>query len=282
MQRPPRLIERAVEPERPSDLPRMLTALHRLAAEDPGFAFTTDPESNQTVVAGVSEAQLEANLQTLHQQVACRLGGPQIAYRETITQSAEIDYTHKRQRDGAGEYARIKLRFAPQAQGAGYAFENRIVGGSVPDAYVPGVENGLASSRMTGVLAGFPVIDFKASLLDGAYHDIDSSVLAFEIAARAAFREGLPKAKPVLLEPVVIATVTTAKPATVVARLHERGGDPVVVAGGVQATMRLGSLLGFGEELGTEGSLATAFSHYAPVDRPTEDPPFAPDIGKRA
>ena len=142
-------------------------------------------------------------------KVDANVGAPQVAYRETISRTAEIDYTHKKQTGGAGQFARVKIRFEPLAPGSGFQFESAIVGGSVPREYVPGVQKGLDSARTTGVIAGFPMIDFKATLIDGAYHDVDSSVLAFEIASRAAYREGLPKAGPKLLEPLMKVEVVT-------------------------------------------------------------------------
>jgi elongation factor G len=141
--------------------------------------------------------------------VDANVGAPQVAYRETITQTAEIDYTHKKQTGGSGQYARLKLVFEPLEVGEGFVFENKVVGGSVPKEYIPGVEKGLNSSKESGVIAGFPLIDFKATLVDGASHDVDSSVMAFEIAARAAFREGVPKARPRLMEPVMRVEVVT-------------------------------------------------------------------------
>jgi len=142
-------------------------------------------------------------------KVEANVGAPQVAYRETITKKASIDYTHKKQSGGSGQFARINLEFEPLPPGSGFVFESKIVGGSVPKEFIPGVEKGLKSSLNNGVVAGYPMIDFKATLTDGAYHDVDSSVLAFEIAARAAFREGLPKGDPRLLEPIMKVEVVT-------------------------------------------------------------------------
>jgi elongation factor G len=142
-------------------------------------------------------------------KVDANVGAPQVAYRETISRAAEVDYTHKKQSGGAGQYARIALKFEPGEVGSGFQFESKIVGGSVPREYIPGVQKGLDSARQAGVLAGFPVIDFKVALVDGAYHDVDSSALAFEIAARAAFREGIAKSGPRLLEPMMRVEVVT-------------------------------------------------------------------------
>jgi elongation factor G len=211
MEFPDPVIEVAVEPKTKADQEKMGMALTRLAAEDPSFRVATDAESGQTVIKGMGELHLEIIVDRMKREfkVDANVGQPQVAYRETISRPAEIDYTHKKQTGGAGQFARITLRFEPQESGSGFLFESKIVGGSVPKEYVPGVQKGLESARESGVIAGFPVIDFKASLVDGAYHDVDSSVLAFEIAARAAFREGLPKAGPKLLEPLMKVEVVT-------------------------------------------------------------------------
>jgi len=211
MEFPDPVIEVAVEPKTKGDQEKMGVALNRLAQEDPSFRVASDAESGQTIIKGMGELHLEIIVDRMKREfkVEANVGAPQVAYRETITQRAEIDYTHKKQTGGSGQFARVKLVFEPQEPGKGYEFVNAIHGGSVPREYIPGVEKGLNGSRDTGVLAGFPVIDFKASLIDGASHDVDSSVLAFEIASRAAFREGLPKAKPVLLEPIMRVEVVT-------------------------------------------------------------------------
>jgi len=211
MEFPDPVIEVAVEPKTKSDQEKMGVALSRLAAEDPSFRVSSDPESGQTVIKGMGELHLEIIVDRMKREfkVDANVGAPQVAYRETISRVAEIDYTHKKQTGGAGQFARVKIRFEPQEPGAGFTFESAIVGGNVPREYVPGVQKGLDSARDTGVIAGFPVIDFKATLIDGAYHDVDSSVLAFEIASRAAFREGLPKAGPRLLEPLMKVEVVT-------------------------------------------------------------------------
>jgi elongation factor G len=211
MEFPEPVIEVAVEPKTKGDQEKMGVALGRLAQEDPSFRVASDPESGQTVIKGMGELHLEIIVDRMKREfkVDANVGAPQVAYRETISRTAEIDYTHKKQTGGSGQFARIKLRFEPLPPGEGYVFENAIVGGSVPKEYIPGVDKGLKSARETGVIAGFPVIDFKATLFDGNSHDVDSSVLAFEIASRAAFREGLPKAGPVLLEPVMRVEVVT-------------------------------------------------------------------------
>jgi elongation factor G len=211
MEFPDPVIEVAVEPKTKGDQEKMGIALSRLAAEDPSFRVSSDPESGQTVIKGMGELHLEIIVDRMKREfkVDANVGQPQVAYRETISRMAEIDYTHKKQTGGAGQFARIKLRFEPLPPGSGFQFESAVVGGAVPKEYIPGVHKGLESARSNGVVAGFPVIDFKASLIDGAYHDVDSSVLAFEIAARAAFREGMPKAAPKLLEPLMKVEVVT-------------------------------------------------------------------------
>jgi elongation factor G len=211
MEFPDPVIEVAVEPKTKSDQEKMGVALGRLAQEDPSFRVSSDPESGQTVIKGMGELHLEILVDRMRREfkVDANVGAPQVAYRETITRVAEIDYTHKKQTGGSGQFARVKLVFEPMASGEGFLFENAVTGGSVPKEYVPGVQKGLNSARDTGVIAGFPMIDFKATLVDGASHDVDSSVLAFEIATRAAYRDGVARAKPVLLEPVMRVEVVT-------------------------------------------------------------------------
>jgi len=211
MEFPDPVIEIAVEPKSKADQDKMGQALARLATEDPSFRVSVDDESGQTVIKGMGELHLEIIVDRMKREfkVDANIGAPQVAYRETISRSADVDYTHKKQTGGAGQFARIKLRFEPLPPGSGFVFENSVVGGVVPKEYVPGVEKGLRASTENGVLAGFPVIDLKVDLFDGAYHDVDSSVLAFDIAARAAFKEGVMKAAPKLLEPIMRVEVVT-------------------------------------------------------------------------
>ena len=211
MEFPDPVIEVAVEPKTKADQEKMGIALQRLAAEDPSFKVSTDHESGQTVMKGMGELHLEILVDRMLREfkVDATVGAPQVAYRETITQPTSIDYTHKKQSGGAGQFAKVVIEFEPLAKGDGFIFESKIVGGRVPKEYIPGVEKGLKASIETGFLAGFPVIDFKCTLVDGAFHDVDSSVMAFEIAARAAFREAMPKAKAVLLEPMMKVEVVT-------------------------------------------------------------------------
>jgi len=211
MEFPDPVIEIAVEPKTKSDQEKMATALQRLAAEDPSFQVSTDQESGQTVIKGMGELHLEIIVDRMLREfkVDANIGQPQVAYRETISREADIDYTHKKQTGGSGQFARVKIKFEPMESGSGFEFENKVVGGNVPREFIPGVEKGLSSAMDSGVLSGFPVTDVKATLYDGASHDVDSSVMAFEIAARAAFREGCQKAGPQLLEPVMRVEVVT-------------------------------------------------------------------------
>ncbi|MGO8951780.1 MAG: elongation factor G [Rhodomicrobium sp.] len=205
MEFPNPVIEVAVEPKTKADQEKMGLALNRLAQEDPSFRVTTDQESGQTIIKGMGELHLEIIVDRMRREfkVEATVGAPQVAYRETITRKQEVDYTHKKQTGGTGQFARVKLVLEPQEQGAGFVFESKIIGGSVPKEYIPGVEKGVKSVLENGILAGFPMLDLKVSLIDGAYHEVDSSALAFEIASRAAFREGAQKAGPKLLEPIM-------------------------------------------------------------------------------
>jgi elongation factor G len=208
---PEPVIEIAIEPKSKADQEKLGVALQKLAAEDPTFRVSTDQESGQTILKGMGELHLDIKVDILKRtyKVEANIGQPQVAYRETLGRKTEINYTHKKQTGGSGQFAEVKIIFEPNEPGGGYSFENKVVGGSVPREFVPGVEKGLASAKDNGLLAGFPVIDFKATLVDGKYHDVDSSVLAFEIAARAAFRELRDKAQPKLLEPIMKVEVTT-------------------------------------------------------------------------
>jgi elongation factor G len=205
MEFPEPVIEIAVEPKTQSDQEKMGVALNRLAAEDPSFRVASDPESGQTVIKGMGELHLEIIVDRMLREfkVDAKIGQPQVAYRETISRKADVDYTHKKQTGGSGQFARIKIELEPLPSGSGFQFENEVVGGNIPKEFIPGVQKGLKSAIESGVMSGFPVTDLKVTLYDGAYHDVDSSVMAFEIAARAAFREGAQKAGPKLLEPVM-------------------------------------------------------------------------------
>jgi elongation factor G len=226
---PDPVIEIAVEPKTKGDQEKMATALGRLAQEDPSFQVASDPESGQTIIKGMGELHLEILVDRMRREfnVDANVGLPQVAYRETISRETVTDYTHKKQTGGAGQFARVKIVFEPLKPGEGFVFDNAVVGGSVPREYVPGVEKGLKGARESGIIAGFPVIDFKATLIDGASHDVDSSVMAFEIASRQAFREGVSKAGPVLLEPVMRVEVVTPEDymGDVIGDLNSRRGN---------------------------------------------------------
>lgn len=210
---PAPVIEVSVEPKSTADQEKMGIALSRLASEDPSLRIESDKESGQTILKGMGELHLEIIIDRMKREfkVDANIGQPKVAYRETITKKVEIDYVHKKQSGGAGQFAKVKITFEPlPADGTeDYLFESKIVGGRVPKEYIPGVEKGLLSAKENGFLAGYPVVRLKTQLLDGAYHDVDSSVLAFEIAARSAFREAMEKAGPVLLEPVMKVEVVT-------------------------------------------------------------------------
>ena len=211
MEFPEPVIEVAVEPKTKADQEKMGLALSRLAKEEPSFRVSSDNESGQTVISGMGELHLDILVDRMKREfkVEANVGAPQVAYRETFSKEAEIDYTHKKQSGGAGQFARLKIIITPSQPGEGYNFTSEIVGGSIPKEYIPGVEKGIESVKETGALAGFPIIDFSVRLVDGAYHDVDSSVMAFEIAARAAFREVCRDAGIKLLEPIMKVEVVT-------------------------------------------------------------------------
>jgi elongation factor G len=211
MEFPDPVIEVAVEPKTKGDQEKLGVALHRLAQEDPSFRVSVDHESGQTIIKGMGELHLDIIVDRMKREfkVEANVGAPQVAYRETVSKRAEIDYTHKKQTGGSGQYARVKFVVEPNEQGKGFEFENKVVGGNVPKEYIPGVAKGVQSVVDSGVLAGFPILDVKVTLTDGAYHDVDSSVMAFEIASRAAFREAAMKAGPKLLEPMMKVEVVT-------------------------------------------------------------------------
>jgi elongation factor G len=295
---PPFLVEIAIEPElrSRSDFEDFEVALNRLAAEDEhGFIIQTDRETGQTVVKGLSEEHLAWLVERMGSKfgIAVNAGAPQVAYRETLGRMAEIDYTHKKQSGGSGQFARIKLVFEPGAPGSGYHFENKIVGGSVPKEYIPSIEKGLKAAREMVVLAGFPVIDFKATLVDGAHHDVDSSAVAFEIAAWAAFREGLAKAQCKLLEPIMKVEVVMPEErlGEVIGDLNRRRGQiqGMEARGDAQvidAMVPLANMFGYVNTLRfmTQrcADYTMSFDHYAPVPmRPDDDDPSAPAVALR-
>ncbi|MFN3251211.1 elongation factor G [Roseibium album] len=229
MEFPEPVIEIAVEPKTKGDQEKMGLALNRLAAEDPSFRVKTDEESGQTIIAGMGELHLDIIVDRMKREfkVEANIGAPQVAYRETITKVADVDYTHKKQSGGSGQFARIKLTIEPAEPNEGYVFDSKVVGGNVPKEYIPGVTKGIESVMSSGPLAGFPMLDIKATLTDGAYHDVDSSVLAFEIAGRAGFREAIQKAGPKLLEPIMKVEVVTPEDymGDVIGDLNSRRGQ---------------------------------------------------------
>ncbi len=284
MEFPDPVIEVAVEPKTKGDQEKMAVALGRLAQEDPSFRVSSDKESGQTVIKGMGELHLDIIVDRMKREfkVDANVGAPQVAYRETISRETEIDYTHKKQTGGSGQFARIKLIFAPQEPGEGFVFENKVVGGAVPKEYVPGVEKGLVGAMETGVIAGFPVIDVKASLVDGASHDVDSSVMAFEIASRAAFREGISKAGPVLLEPMMRVEVVTPEEymGDIIGDLNSRRGnvsgmDTRGNARVINAMVPLANMFGYVNTLRSmsqgRAQYTMHFDHYERVPRAVAD-----------
>ncbi len=229
MEFPDPVIEVAVEPKSKADVEKMGMALSRLAAEDPSFRVTSDDESGQTVIKGMGELHLEILVDRMKREfkVEANVGAPQVAYRETISKEYDCDYTHKKQTGGSGQFARVEILFEPLEPGSGIEFESKIVGGNVPKEYIPGVEKGVRSALESGVIAGFPMTDLKATLHDGAYHDVDSSVMAFEIAGRAAVREGVPQAGAKLLEPMMKVEVVTPEEymGDIIGDLNSRRGN---------------------------------------------------------
>ena len=226
---PEPVIEIAVEPKTKADQEKMGAALSRLAQEDPSFRVSSDDESGQTIIKGMGELHLDIIVDRMKREfkVEANIGAPQVAYRETITRASDVDYTHKKQSGGSGQFARVKMTVSPGEPGTGFVFTNKIVGGSIPKEYIPGVEKGIASVLDNGILAGFPLLDIDVVLNDGAYHDVDSSVMAFEIAGRAAFREAAQTASPKLLEPIMDVEVVTPEDymGDVIGDLNSRRGQ---------------------------------------------------------
>ena len=281
---PDPVIEIAVEPKTKADQEKMSTGLARLAAEDPSFRVETDLESGQTIMKGMGELHLDILVDRLRREfkVEANIGAPQVAYRETISREAEITYTHKKQSGGSGQFAEVKMILMPTEPGEGYSFESRIVGGAVPKEYIPGVEKGINSVMDSGPLAGFPVIDFKVALIDGKFHDVDSSVLAFEIAARMGMREGMRKAGAKLLEPIMKVEVITPEDYTggIIGDLTSRRGqvqgqDTRGNAIAIDANVPLANMFGYINTLRSMSSgranFTMQFSHYEPVPQNISD-----------
>ncbi|WP_425073720.1 elongation factor G [Sagittula sp. S175] len=281
---PEPVIEIAVEPKTKGDQEKMSAGLARLAAEDPSFRVETDLESGQTIMKGMGELHLDILVDRLKREfkVEANIGAPQVAYRETISHGIEHTYTHKKQSGGSGQYAEVKLDIQPTEPGEGFSFESKIVGGAVPKEYIPGVEKGIKSVMDSGPLAGFPVIDFKVSLIDGKFHDVDSSVLAFEIAARMCMREGLKKAGAKLLEPMMKVEVVTPEEYTggIIGDLTSRRGqvsgqDSRGNAVAINAFVPLANMFGYINTLRSMSSgraqFTMQFDHYDPVPQNISD-----------
>jgi elongation factor G len=281
MEFPDPVIEMAVEPKTKADQEKMAIALGKLAAEDPSFRVSTDQESGQTIIKGMGELHLDIKVDILRRthKVDVQVGAPQVAYRETI--KAKVmghDYTHKKQTGGTGQFARVKFNVMPNEKGAGFAFDSKIIGGTVPKEYIPGVEKGLNSVMTSGPLAGFPMVDIKVELIDGAYHEVDSSAIAFEIASRMGFREAIAKGSPALLEPIMKVEVVTPEEFTgsVIGDLNSRRGqiqgqDMRGNANVVNAFVPLANMFGYVNTLRSfsqgRASFTMQFSHYDEVPR---------------
>jgi elongation factor G len=284
MEFPDPVIEIAIEPKSKADQEKLGVALAKLAAEDPSFRVSTDQESGQTILKGMGELHLDIKVDILKRtyKVEANIGAPQVAYREKISRQVTKDYVHKKQTGGSGQYARIKIVCEPLPPGGGFMFENKVVGGNVPKEYIPGVEKGLESVLGSGVLAGFPVVDLKVTLIDGDYHDVDSSALAFEIASRAALKEALREAGPILLEPIMKVEVVTPEEHTgsVIGDLNSRRGqiqgqDMRGNATVVNAMVPLANMFGYVNNLRSmsqgRATFTMQFDHYADVPRAIAD-----------
>ncbi len=284
MEFPEPVIEIAVEPKTKGDQEKMGAALARLAQEDPSFRVSSDDESGQTIIKGMGELHLDILVDRMKREfkVDANIGAPQVAYRETITKPSEVDYTHKKQSGGAGQFARVKMTISPGEAGTGFVFENKIVGGAIPKEYIPGVEKGIASVLDNGVLAGFPLLDIHVVLHDGAYHDVDSSVMAFEIAGRAAFREAAQSAAPKLLEPIMDVEVVTPEEymGDVIGDLNSRRGQIAGTEARSNATVikskvPLANMFGYVSHLRSmsqgRAQFTMQFDHYEQVPQAVSD-----------
>jgi elongation factor G len=281
MEFPDPVIEIAIEPKSKADQEKLGVALAKLVAEDPSFRVTTDQESGQTIIKGMGELHLDIKVDILKRtyKVDANIGAPQVAYREKITRLATVTYTHKKQTGGSGQYAEVKIVAEPLPPGGeNFVFENEIVGGAVPKEYVPGVEKGLESVLGSGTLAGFPVVDLKVSLVDGKFHEVDSSALAFEIAARMALREALQKGGSVLLEPIMKVEVVTPEDYTgsVIGDLNSRRGqiqgqDMRGNANVITAMVPLANMFSYVNNLRSmsqgRATFTMQFDHYAEVPK---------------
>jgi len=284
MEFPDPVIEMAVEPKTKADQEKMGVALAKLSTEDPSFYVSTDEESGQTIIKGMGELHLDIKVDILRRQhkIDVNVGAPQVAYRETITKATDIDYTHKKQTGGTGQFARVKFTVEPGEENSGMVFESKVVGGNVPKEYLPGVEKGLNSVMTSGNIIGFPMVDVKVTLTDGAYHEVDSSAIAFEIAARAALREAIAKAGPVLLEPIMKVEVVSPEDylGSVIGDLNSRRGQIAgTTARGnaqvVNAMVPLANMFGYVNNLRSmsqgRAAYTMSFDHYSEVPRNVAD-----------
>ncbi|MBU1175628.1 MAG: elongation factor G [Alphaproteobacteria bacterium] len=284
MEFPDPVIEIAVEPKSKADQEKMGVALNRLAAEDPSFRVKSDEESGQTIIAGMGELHLDIIIDRMRREfkVEANIGQPQVAYREAITKKIDHDYTHKKQSGGSGQFARIKFSIEPNEAGAGFAFESKVVGGNVPKEYIPGVNKGAESVMTAGPLIGFPIVDLKFTLTDGAYHDVDSSVMAFEIAAKAGLKEAIRMAGPKILEPIMKVEVVTPEDymGDVIGDLNSRRGqihgtEARGVAQAVSAYVPLANMFGYVNSLRSmsqgRAQYTMTFDHYEQVPQAVAD-----------
>jgi elongation factor G len=278
------VIDISVEPKTKEGVEKMTLGLQKLAGEDPSLRLKTDQETGQTILSGMGELHLEIIIDRLRREygVDANIGAPQVAYRETISKSHTETYTHKKQSGGSGQYAEVKIVFEPQERNQGVLFENKVVGGTVPKEYIPAVEKGIRNQADTGVLAGFPTVDFKYTLVDGKYHDVDSSALAFEIAAKACFREGMKKAGPIILEPIMDVEITTPQDhvGDVVGDLNRRrgmiqnqesSGSTIIVRAHVPLKEMFGYISHLRSMTKGRASFTMQFHHYDPVPRNIAD-----------
>ncbi|MHA1544563.1 MAG: elongation factor G, partial [Alphaproteobacteria bacterium] len=275
MEFPDPVIEVAVEPKTKADQEKMGVALHRLAQEDPSFRVTTDHESGQTIIKGMGELHLDILVDRMKREfkVEANVGAPQVAYRETLAKEVKVDYTHKKQSGGAGQFGRVKMTVTPGARGSGVTFEDKIKGGNIPKEYIPSVEKGIRDIADTGILVGFPLIDFNITLTDGAYHDVDSSSMAFEITGRGAMREAGAKAGIKLLEPMMSVEVVTPDDymGDVIGDLNSRRGqiqgtETRGAATVIQAIVPLANMFGYVNQLRSmsqgRAQFTMQFAHY--------------------
>jgi elongation factor G len=286
----PWLVEIAIEPKSKAYQGKLDVALAKLAAEDPSFRVSTDQESGQIILKGMSELHLDTKIGAL--KVDANIGAPQVAFRERVTKRAKVDYVHKKQSGGAGQFAGVSIVVEPNEPSKGNTFESKIIGGTIPKEYLIGVEKGLESALSAGVIAGFPVIDVRVQLVDGEYHDLDSSALAFEIAARAGCREALYRAKSILLEPIMRVEIVTPADCSmsVIDDLNLRRGqiqDQNIrdSTNAITAMAPLMNMFGYVNALRSisngRATFTMQFAHYAPVSTPDDDPPFRPAVGMR-